>query len=95
MVNTVRGVLVGLILVLGVTGQFDEEEKDYRGQFIGSLNSYHHQVSYPMVTTQTSHQGGETVLTFHLLVTSAWWSELHQEGESIGIYGICIVVFSS
>eukprot|EP00091_Calanus_sinicus_P005865 TRINITY_DN16398_c0_g1_i1.p1 TRINITY_DN16398_c0_g1~~TRINITY_DN16398_c0_g1_i1.p1 ORF type:complete len:156 (-),score=55.44 TRINITY_DN16398_c0_g1_i1:432-875(-) len=45
MVNTVRGVLVGLILVLGVTGQFDEEEKDYRGQFIGSLNSYHHQVS--------------------------------------------------
>jgi len=45
MVNIIRGFLTGLILVLGVTGQFDEEDKPYRGQLIGSLNSYHHQVS--------------------------------------------------
>ena len=45
MVNIIRGVLLGLTLLLGVTAQFDEEEKDYRGQFIGSLNSYHHQVT--------------------------------------------------
>jgi len=34
-----------LLLVVLVVGQFEEEEKGYRGQLIGSLNSYHHQVS--------------------------------------------------
>jgi len=45
MVDIIRGALTGFILVLGVTGQFEEEEKPFRGQLIGSLNSYHHQVS--------------------------------------------------
>ena len=26
------------------SAQFEEEEKPYRGQLVGSLNSYHHQV---------------------------------------------------
>jgi hypothetical protein len=26
-------------------GQFDEEDSVYRGQLVGSLNSYHHQVT--------------------------------------------------
>ena len=28
-----------------VRAQFEEEEDTFRGQLIGSLNSYHHQVS--------------------------------------------------
>ena len=37
-------VKVMVLLVAGVWGQFEEEEEMYRGQLIGSLNSYHHQV---------------------------------------------------
>ena len=41
----VRPVLT-LLMVLGSVGaQFEEDEELYRGQLIGSLNSYHHQVS--------------------------------------------------
>ena len=36
--------LVMVTLVIVVSGQFEEEEDTYRGLFIGSLNSYHHQV---------------------------------------------------
>ena len=35
-----------LHLLPGVLGQFEEEEKPYRGQLVGSLNSYHHQVNW-------------------------------------------------
>jgi len=38
-------VFVTLICLGTVIGQFEEEEDTYRGLFIGSLNSYHHQVS--------------------------------------------------
>ena len=38
-------VLVTLICLGTVIGQFEEEEDTYRGLFIGSLNSYHHQVN--------------------------------------------------
>ena len=34
-----------LLLLPLALGQFEEEEKPYRGQLVGSLNSYHHQVS--------------------------------------------------
>ena len=40
--------LLLLLLLLplpSALGQFEEEEKPYRGQLVGSLNSYHHQVS--------------------------------------------------
>jgi len=39
------GALVIAAFILGTFAQFEEEEKGYRGMFIGSLNSYHHQVS--------------------------------------------------
>ena len=39
-----------LHLLPGVLGQFEEEEKPYRGQLVGSLNSYHHQVSLGSAT---------------------------------------------
>ena len=32
------------------SAQFEEEEKPYRGQLVGSLNSYHHQVLYVLST---------------------------------------------
>ena len=38
-------VFVTLICLGSVIGQFEEEEDTYRGLFIGSLNSYHHQVN--------------------------------------------------
>ena len=38
------GALVIAAFILGTFAQFEEEEKGYRGMFIGSLNSYHHQV---------------------------------------------------
>ena len=41
--------LVSVILVTiisSVIGQFEDEEEQYRGQLIGSLSSYHHQVRY-------------------------------------------------
>merc|ERR1719347_1330676 len=39
------GAFVFVAFILGTFAQFEEEEKGYRGMFIGSLNSYHHQVS--------------------------------------------------
>ena len=40
--------LLLLLPLPSALGQFEEEEKPYRGQLVGSLNSYHHQVSeYP------------------------------------------------
>ena len=40
-----KKVMVMMVLMAGcVMGQFEEEEELYRGQLIGSLNSYHHQV---------------------------------------------------
>ena len=39
-------VMVMMIMMAGcVMAQFEEEEEQYRGQLIGSLNSYHHQVT--------------------------------------------------
>ena len=45
--------LLLLLLLLplpSALGQFEEEEKPYRGQLVGSLNSYHHQVSLASAT---------------------------------------------
>ena len=39
-----RRLAVMAALVAGARGQFEEEEEQFRGQLIGSLNSYHHQV---------------------------------------------------
>ncbi len=37
-------------------GQFDEEDSVYRGQLVGSLNSYHHQVT-PVLRIRTLDPG--------------------------------------
>ena len=49
-----------LLLLPLALGQFEEEEKPYRGQLVGSLNSYHHQVS------PGCSQGGKKHPTVHL-----------------------------
>ena len=36
--------LLALLLATSCRAQFEQEEKPYRGQLVGSLNSYHHQV---------------------------------------------------
>ena len=53
-------VKVMVLLVAGVWGQFEEEEEMYRGQLIGSLNSYHHQVK------SLSRKGREFVIIFQI-----------------------------
>ena len=41
-----KKVMVLMVVMTGsVMAQFEEEEEQYRGQLIGSLNSYHHQVN--------------------------------------------------
>ena len=41
-----KKVMVLMVVMTGsVMAQFEEEEEQYRGQLIGSLNSYHHQVT--------------------------------------------------
>ena len=65
MVDIIRGSLTGFSLVLGVTGQFEEEEKPFRGQLIGSLNSYHHQVGHTAPPHHQDTRPGK-LLTFHL-----------------------------
>ena len=42
--------LLLLLPLPSALGQFEEEEKPYRGQLVGSLNSYHHQVSLGSAT---------------------------------------------
>ena len=53
--------ILSVFLLLGdVMAQFEEEEETYRGQLIGSLNSYHHQVShYKTVTTNWTLSPGQ------------------------------------
>ena len=46
-------VLTICLVLASVGAQFEEEEELYRGQLIGSLNSYHHQVS-SVTTTVTN-----------------------------------------
>lgn len=44
-VKIVMRTVLTLAMVAGVRAQFEEEEETFRGQLIGSLNSYHHQVN--------------------------------------------------
>ena len=44
-VKIVMRIVPMLAMVAGVRAQFEEEEETFRGQLIGSLNSYHHQVN--------------------------------------------------
>ena len=44
-VRSVMRTVLMLAMVARVRSQFEEEEETFRGQLIGSLNSYHHQVN--------------------------------------------------
>jgi hypothetical protein len=44
-----RGPLRLLLASTLAAAQFEEEEKPYRGQLIGSINSFHHQVLGPFL----------------------------------------------
>ena len=59
-------VMVMMIMMAGcVMAQFEEEEEQYRGQLIGSLNSYHHQVTNQR---NTSSYSGHFVLLLPIVI---------------------------